>query len=143
MALNTASGQKSIWQNLNYDHFRIKFVALERASKEVPCDRKLHQIKEWHNPRICNDDLSGLLYFEVGQPDADDFVFLAAVESILGLKESTDPLRLVIRLAANRFVPQKVADTFKTIFGFLHNALSEVCLISFSLALLCSLFLSP
>lgn len=40
LAVNTASGQKSIWQHLNYDQFRTKVVALERASKEVPCDRK-------------------------------------------------------------------------------------------------------
>lgn len=56
LGMNTASGEKSIWQHLNYDHFKIEVVALERASKEDPCDRKLHQIKEWHNPRICNDD---------------------------------------------------------------------------------------
>lgn len=127
LAVNTASGQKSIWQHLNYDQFRTKVVALERASKEVPCDRKFHQRKEWHNPRICSDDSSRLLPFEVEQQVADDFAFLAAAEegakgvSAVGLEESTDPLGLVIRLAANGFVPQKVADIFKAIFDLLHK----------------------
>lgn len=127
LAVNTASGQKSIWQHLNYDQFRTKVVALERASKEVPCDRKFHQRKEWHNPRICNNDPSRLLPFEVEQRVADDFAFLAAAEegakgvSAVGLEESTDPLGLVIRLAANGFVPQIVPGTFKAIFDLLHR----------------------
>lgn len=125
LAVNTAFGQKSIWKNLKYDQFRTKVVALERASKEVPCDRKFHQRKDWHNPRICNDDASRLLPFEVEQRVADDFAFLAAAEegskgvSAVGLEESTDGL--VIRLAANGFVPQKVADIFKAIFDLLHR----------------------
>lgn len=127
LAVNTASGQKSIWRHLNYDQFRTKIVALERASKEVPCDRKFHQRKEWRHPRICNDDLSRLLPFEVEQRVADDFAFLAAAEegakgvSAVGLEESTDHLGLVIRLAANGLVPRKVTDTFKVIFDLLHR----------------------
>lgn len=127
LAVNTATGQKSIWRDPNYDQFRTKVVALERASKEVPCDRKFHQRKEWHNSRICNDDSSRLLPFEVEQQVADDFAFLAAAEegakgvSAVGLEESIDPLGLVIRLAANDLVPRKVEDTFKVIFDLLHR----------------------
>lgn len=127
LAVNTATGQKSIWRDPNYDQFRTKVVALERASKGVPCDRKFHQRKEWHNSRICNDDSSRLLPFEVEQQVADDFAFLAAAEegakgvSAVGLEESINPLGLVIRLAANDLVPRKVEDTFKVIFDLLHR----------------------
>lgn len=127
LAVNTASGQQSVWQHLNYDQFRTKVVALERASKEVPREPKFHQRNEWSNPRICNDDSSRLLPFEVEQQVADDFAFLAAAEegakgvSAVGLEESIEPLGLVIRLAANGPVPQKVAHTFKAIFDLLHK----------------------
>lgn len=149
LAVNTASGQKSIWRHLNYDQFRTKVVALERASKEVPCDRKFHQRKEWHHPRICIDDLSRLLPFEVEQRVADDFAFLAAAEegakgvSAVGLEESTDPLGLVIRLAANGRVPLKVADTFKTIFDLLHRCAIKSVFDFLQPSMMRNLFLSP
>lgn len=149
LAVNTASGQKSIWRRLNYDQFRTKVVALERASKQVPCDRKFHQRKEWHHPRICNDDSSRLLPFEVEQQVADDFAFLAAAEegakgvSAVGLEESTDPLGLVIRLAANGLVPLKVADTFKAIFDLLHRCAIKSVFDFLQPGMMRNLFLSP
>ncbi|MCJ1262668.1 hypothetical protein MMC22_002538 [Lobaria immixta] len=125
LSVNTSSARKSIWQGVDREQFRTNIVALQRASNQVPCDPKVHTRKEWHNPRIRQDDPSYVLPFEVEQRLADDFAFLAAAEegvkavSAVALEESLDPAGLTVRLAANETVPEHVPDTFKTIFSLL------------------------
>ncbi len=146
--VNTASAEASIWQGLEHDCFRADIVALQRASHEVPCDPKVYDRGQWHNSRIRLDDPSRLLSFEVEQRVADDLAFLAAAYegvkavSAVALEESVDPVGLVIRLAANGVVPQKIAETFRPIFDLLRRCAARSVSFSFSVGLKNNLFVS-
>lgn len=133
--VNTASPENSIWRDLDHVSFRRHMIAFQQASKEVPSDPEVHSRREWENPRVCTDDPSHTIPFDVEQRLADDLAFLAAAEaggnsvSAVGLEQSIDPVGLVVRLAANEGITQDVYKTFESIFGLLRRCATKSMLI--------------
>ena len=123
-----APSDLSIWQDIGLDRFRSRVVALEKESREVPSDTKVHTENEWRSLSGRADGAAHVLPFRVEQQLADDFAFLAAAEegvtavSAVGLEEQVQAVavsKLIVRLAANDSIPHAVPGVFESIFTLL------------------------
>ncbi len=119
--VNTAATANSIWRGLTRNTFRQHAVALRRAA-EIADDEQVHSSIEWQSRR---EPSTNLLPFHVEQRLADDFAFVAAAEdnlrvvSAVALEQYIEPCKLVVRLAANEYIPQGVLEMFDHMFELL------------------------
>lgn len=131
LAVDTASHNNSIWRDVGWDTFRKHIVTLQRASNEVPTDPKVHSAIQWQAEHADDIDIKRLLPFDVEQRLADDIAFLAAAEegpleiSAVALEEQKQQEGLVVRLAANGWIPCGVRDTLRAMFNLLNKCASR------------------
>lgn len=119
--VNTANASQSIWGTLGRNAFRYQAVALRQIAGEIAGDDKVHSAETWQARRTRED--GNLLPFEVEQRLADDFAYVAAAEenllvvSAVALEQYIEPCKIVMRLAANAYVPKIVPEAFDSLFG--------------------------
>lgn len=102
-------------------------MALRRVS-EIAGDEVVHSAAEWQSRHTSS---ATLLPFDVEQRLADDFAFIAAAEEILrvvsavALEQYVEPARLIVRLAANEYIPNGVLPMFEHMFKLLGRSASS------------------
>lgn len=114
--VRTASSDRSIWNDLPEDEFRLHLVSLEKLTNAVPVDVQRFE------PQPSADDDTLRLPITVEQQLADDFAFLAAVkegaQSVAAacLEQHLAPLsKLKIRIAAADTIDRSVQTTLKAV----------------------------
>ena len=118
LAVKTATKRTSIWHGLPEPRFRERMVTLERASKEIPEDPKVHSLRTWQDSRP-GELTERRLPLAIEQRLADDLAFVAAnaesVKSVsaVAIEECFNPPSLRIRLTANGVASSEVLEALE------------------------------
>lgn len=126
--VDTALKGSSIWDTVGQSTFRENIKKLMKSSDNVPKDPRVYAKEDWLN---CGDQEGSFTFpFEVERQLADDIAFIAASQeggrrvSAVAVEE-IDGRGLVIRLAANRGVPEAVSKGLEEIFAVLQQCANE------------------
>ena len=125
LAVETASPDQSVWQNLDRNTFQRNIVALQQASNEVPADPVVYAAHTWQANRDNEDVMQRRLPFEVEQRLADDLALVAAASeghkeiSAVVIEEYRGSAETIVRVAANEGVSPVVSNLLQTMFDVL------------------------